>query len=201
MSEKLQVEAPFRVTDLKQWVYCPRILFYALCLPDVRPTTYKMEAGIDAGQDEEGREARRSLRAYGLTEGRREFNLRLVSDRYGLRGMADMVVWIERPGAEEVIPVDYKLSNVPGEHFKMQLMAYGLMLEELAGLPARRGFLYEIPKRRAEKVILDQRMRDKLLATLDAMHRMLRSETMPPPTPNRNKCLACEFRRFCNDVA
>jgi hypothetical protein len=23
---------------------------------------------------------------------------------------------------------------------------------------------------------------------------------MPPPTPNRNKCLACEFRRFCNDM-
>jgi CRISPR-associated exonuclease Cas4 len=200
MSEKLEVQAPFRVTDLKQWVYCPRILFYALCLPDVRPTTYKMEAGIEAGQDEEGREARRSLRAYGLTEGRREFNARLVSDRYGLRGMADMVVWIERPGAEEVIPVDYKLSSVPGEHFKMQLTAYGLMLEELSGLPARRGFLYEIPKRRAEKVALDKRARDKLLATLDAMHRMLRSETMPPPTPNRNKCLACEFRRFCNDV-
>jgi CRISPR-associated exonuclease Cas4 len=200
MSEKLEVEAPFRVTDLKQWVYCPRILFYALCLPDVRPTTYKMEAGIEAGQDEEGREARRSLRAYGLTEGRREFNVRLTSDRYGLRGAVDMVIWIERPGAEEVIPVDYKLSNIPGEHFKMQLMAYGLMLEELSGLPARRAFLYEIPKRRAEKVILDKRARDKLLGTLDAMHRMLRSETMPPPTPNRNKCLACEFRRFCNDV-
>ena len=200
MVENPVVEAPFRVTDLKQWVYCPRILYYHMCLPDVRPVTYKMEAGTEAGQDEEGREARRSLRAYGLREGRREFNVRLVSDRYGLRGAVDMVIWLEQPGAGEVIPVDYKLSNIAGEHFKLQLMAYGLMLEEFSGLPARQGFLYEIPKRRAEKVMLDQRLRDKLLMTLDAMHRTLRTETMPAPTPNRNKCLACEFRRFCNDV-
>ncbi len=194
------MEAPFRVTDLKQWVYCPRILYYYMCLPDVRPVTYKMEAGTEAGEEEEGRELRRSLRTYGLAEGRREFNVRLVSDRYGLRGMVDMVVWVERPGAEEVIPVDYKLSRIPGEHFKMQLMAYGLMLEEFSGLPARRGFLYEIPTRHAEKVVLTGRLRDKLLTTLDGMHQMLHSERMPPPTPNRNKCLACEFRRFCNDV-
>ena len=148
----VDVEAPFRVTDLKQWVYCPRILYYSMCLPDVRPITYKMTAGIEAGKNEEGREGRRNLRAYGLTQGCREFNVALVSDRYGLRGLVDMVIWIETPEAGEVIPVDYKLSSIPGEHFKMQVMAYGLMLEEVSGLPARRGYLYEIPKRRAEKI-------------------------------------------------
>jgi CRISPR-associated exonuclease Cas4 len=199
-SRLVDVEAPFRVTDLKQWVYCPRILYYAMCLPDVRPTTYKMAAGIEAGQDEEGREGRRSLRAYSLTHGRREFNVALVSDRYGLRGLVDMVIWIESSQSGEVIPVDYKLSNIPGEHFKMQIMAYGLMLEELSGLPSRRGFLYEIPKRRAEKIVFDKRLRDKLLINLDAMHHMLHTEMMPAPTANHNKCLACEFRRFCNDV-
>ena len=199
-SHLIDSEAPFRVTDLKQWVYCPRILYYALCLPGVRPITYKMIAGIEAGQEEEGREGRRSLRAYGLAHGRREFNVTLVSDRYGLRGLVDMVVWIEVPDAGEVIPVDYKLSRISGEHFKMQVMAYGLMLEEISGLPARRGFLYEIPNRRAEKIALDKRLRDKLLMTLDAMHHMLHTEIMPTATPNRNKCLSCEFRRFCNDM-
>ncbi len=200
MLEQEKVDAPFRVTDLKQWVYCPRILFYALCLPDVRPTTYKMEAGADAGREEEGREERRSLRSYGLKQGRREFNVPVASERYGLRGLVDMVVWVEKPGIEEVIPVDYKLSSVPGIHFQLQVMAYGLLLEEASGLPARHGFLYEIPLRKAEKITLDEKLRDKLLASLDAMHRMLHSELMPAPTPNRNKCLTCEFRRFCNDV-
>ena len=41
---------PIRVSDLKQWVYCPRVFYYQQCLPDVRPTTYKMKAGVEAGR-------------------------------------------------------------------------------------------------------------------------------------------------------
>jgi CRISPR-associated exonuclease Cas4 len=200
MSELTQIEAPFRVADLKQWVYCPRVLYYAMCLPNIRPNTYKMEAGIEAGQSEEGREERRSLRPYGLEEGRREFDVALSSSRYGLRGKADLIVWIDDPSPGTFVVVDYKLSNVAGEHFKLQLMAYALMIEEMSGLTATCGYLYFIPKRRSEKVQFTPRLREKLLTTLDAMHRMLHTELMPGPMPNRNKCLACEFRRFCNDV-
>src|SRR5215208_377369 len=95
MDEQIGMEAPFRVADLKQWVYCPRVLYYALCLPKVRPTTYKMEAGIEAGYNEEGREERRSLQPYGVEEGHREFDVALSSTRYGLRGKADLIVWID----------------------------------------------------------------------------------------------------------
>ena len=195
---QIEIEAPFRVTDLKQWVYCPRVLYYHLCLPEVRPVTYKMKSGAEAGQAEEGREARRSLKSYGLKEGRREFEVTLLSSTLGLRGKPDMVVWMDEVG--EVIPVDYKLSDILGDHFKLQVTAYGMMLEEVSGYKAKRGFLYSIPKRKAEEVKIDQRARDKLQAALHEMHRILRYELMPEPTTNRNKCLACEFRRFCNDV-
>jgi CRISPR-associated exonuclease Cas4 len=200
MDKQIQIEAPFRVSDLKQWVYCPRVLYYAVCLPKIRPTTYKMEAGIEAGQNEEGREERRSLRPYGLEEGRKEFDVALSSSRYGLRGKADLIVWIDNPPPSTFVVVDYKLSSVAGEHFKLQLMAYALMIEEMSGLTAKCGYLYFITKRRSEKVLFTPHLREKFLLTLEAMHRMLYTELMPEATPNRNKCLACEFRRFCNDV-
>ena len=38
----------FTVTDLKQYEYCPRIVYYTYCLPLIRPTTFKMEAGVQA---------------------------------------------------------------------------------------------------------------------------------------------------------
>jgi len=196
--ETIDLETPFQVTDLKQWAYCPRVLYYQACLPDVRPVTYKMEAGTEAGQAEEGREARRSLRAYGLADGRREFEVQLSSSTLGLRGKPDMVVWLDE--TQEVIPVDYKLSVIAGEHFKLQIIAYGIMLEESSGYTARRGFLYSIPLHKAEEVKIDKRGREKLELALGEMHRILRYELMPEPTPNRNKCLACEFRRFCNDI-
>lgn len=196
--EAINLETPFRVTDLKQWVYCPRVLYYHTCLPEVRPVTYKMEEGKESGMAEEGREARRSLRSYGLIEGRREFEVPLLSSIFGLRGKPDMVIWLD--AVQEVIPVDYKLSETAGEHFKLQIIAYGVMLEEVSGYMAKRGFLYSIPARRAKEVKIDKRGREKLHTALTEMHRILRYEVIPDPTSNLNKCLACEFRRFCNDI-
>ncbi len=193
-------EPPFRVTDLKQWAYCPRVLYYHTCLPDVRPTTYKMQAGIEAGRQEERREVRRSLRAYGLEHGRRQFDMNLASTELGLRGKVDLVIWLDQAPEAEVIPVDYKLSKTMGRHFKLQLLAYGLMLEEISQTPCKRGFLYSIPERRAHQVRFTARIRNQLKDTLAAMEQMLRAEAMPPATPQRKKCVSCEFRRFCNDV-
>lgn len=191
------------VTDLKQWVYCPRVFYYHQCLPRVRPVTYSMEAGIAAGQAEEAREERRSLRAYGLTAGEREFNVPLQAEALGLRGEVDMVITLPcpQPGAPaEYIPVDYKLSTTAGAHFKLQLAAYALLLEAVRGGVVRQAFLYFIPARRAERVAIDKRLRGQVAAALKQMQVVRQGEQMPAPTPQLRKCAGCEFRRFCNDV-
>jgi CRISPR-associated exonuclease Cas4 len=194
------VDIPFRVIDLKQWGYCPRVLYYHYCLPDVRPVTYKMQAGIEAGRHTEEMEERRSLRVYGLSRGTRQFNVALASAQLGLRGVADMVIDTGEGGAHEVIPVDFKDSEKTGPHFALQLAAYALMLEEVWSCTVRRGFLYLIPLRRAEEVPIDRRLRVKFAKALNEMLSMLNKEAMPAPTPQINKCVVCEFRRFCNDI-
>jgi len=189
---------PVRVSDLKQWAYCPRVFYYQMCLPDVRPTTYKMRAGTEAGRSEIGREERRSLRAYGIVEGTREFDVPLKSARLGLRGEVDMLITVT--GTGEVIPVDYKLAKIPGAHFQLQVAVYGMLVEEMRGISVRRGFLYEIPLRRAEEIKLDGRLRKQAERAVTAMREIAEHETMPVPVKNRSKCVTCEFRRFCNDV-
>lgn len=194
------MEPIFRVTDLKQWAYCPRILYYHYCLPDVRPTTYKMQAGIEAGENEEDRSKRRSLRLYGIREGQTAYDHRLSSPNLGLRGKVDMVIWPQDGKEPEVIPVDYKLSRRMGKHFKLQLVAYGAMLEEEEDILSPRGFLYSIPKREAIEVRFTLKLKKGLRESLEAMHHMLCSERVPEPTPQRKKCVNCEFRRYCNDT-
>lgn len=189
-----------RVVDLKQFDYCPRVVYYQYCLPDVRPTTYKMEAGIAAQDRVESLEPRRTLKAYGLAEGERRFNVALSSDDLGCSGQADMT--IETIGDDaEIIPVDFKLSRrEPGRHFKLQLACYGLMLEKQFGKPARRGFIYLIPSKRTVAVELTTRLRNEAKRKLGQMRTMILNQQMPAPTRQRNKCIECEFRRFCNDV-
>jgi len=194
------VEVPWRVTDLKQYVYCPRVLYYHACLPRVRPSTFKMEASADAHAAAEGQERRRSLRAYGLESGTRHFSVSLVSERLGMRGEVDLVIETEAQGRREAIPVDYKLSSKAGAHFQLQLTAYAVMLEEAWGLPVQRGFLYLIPLRRAEEVRVTPRRRAALDEALAMMNSILLREEMPSAPRQRSRCVACEFRRFCNDV-
>jgi CRISPR-associated exonuclease Cas4 len=194
-------EAPLMVTDLKQWVYCQRILYYLCCLPDVRPTTYLMEVGRQEGEMEETRELRRAFSRYGLENGRKQFRVRLSSARLGLRGVVDMVIWLDETQPPQVIPVDFKFSSTVGAHVQLQLMAYAMLLEETSRRPAPRGFIYQIPLRKAVEVPFSPALRKKLQKTLEEMHRVMTGESLPPPARKFSQCAVCEFRRFCNDVA
>ena len=187
-----------RVVDLKQYAYCPRVAYYHLALPAVRPVTYKMRAGIEQQTAAEDREQRRSLRTYGLQSGERTFNVPLLSARLGLSGELDMLVTTEN----ELIPVDYKDSVKVGAHFRLQLMAYGRLLEENSDVRVvRRGFLYLIPLRKAVEVSFTLKLRAELATALEELAAMALRQRVPAPTTHRGRCVDCEFRRFCNDVA
>jgi CRISPR-associated exonuclease Cas4 len=187
------------VTDLKQYDYCPRIPFYRYCLPRVRPTPYAMKEGIQSHAEEAAREERRSLRIYGLTDGERAFDLQLRSESLGMVARLDLA--IRRANIPEAIVVDYKLSQGPaGSHFRLQLAAYALLLEEAWGLPVHRGFLYHIPQRQAEEIAITPGLRRKVVQAYTAILTSVSTETIPPPPSRRAKCVSCEFRRFCNDA-
>jgi CRISPR-associated exonuclease Cas4 len=216
----------FTVTDVKEMGYCAREVYYRYCLPAlaVEPTV-KMQAGVEAGQAVEELEHRRSLRAYGLQDGQREYDVWLESEALGLRGRVDMVIVTpgDGGGAGEAIPVDYKNSGGPGapaggrgakrkkaaapappdwsgDGWGLQLAAYGLMLEEMRGARVERGFIYLIPERAAREIRLAPELKGAVRAQVERMRDMVAGERMPEPPENRAKCAACEYRRFCNDV-
>ena len=190
-----------RVTDLKQYAYCPRIVYYEYCLPGIRPTTFKMEAGIGAQDRIEELEKRRSLRAYGIEEGERFFNVTVQSAALGCSGQVDLVVKSRGEEGGRLTPVDFKLSrHKPGTHFKLQLACYALMLEESWQLPAPEVYIYLIPKKQAVQVTINARLRGQARRKLAEIREIIQAERMPPPTGQRRRCVDCEFRRFCGDV-
>lgn len=190
-----------RVTDIKQYDYCRRVVFYEYCLPGVRPVTYKMQAGIGEQDRIADLEERRSLRAYGVTQGERHFNVNVASQKLPLVGQIDMVIETGAGGHAHLIPVDFKLSRrEPGRHFKLQLAAYALLLEENWGVPVERGAIYLIPLKRVIDVPITPRLRKDVIAHLAEIRGMIEAEQMPAPTTQRSRCVNCEFRRFCNDV-
>ncbi len=190
-----------RVTDFRQYAYCRRVVYFEYCLPGLRPTTYKMEAGIAAQEKVVEREERRSLRAYGLRSGTRHFDVRLTSSALRCTGQADMVIETDESGAHRLIPVDFKLSRrQPGVHFRLQLACYALMLEENWGLPAPEGYIYLTPLKEAVRVAITKRLCNQAVSLVEEMRLMVEEARMPAATAKRGQCVNCEFRRFCGDV-
>jgi CRISPR-associated exonuclease Cas4 len=191
------LHVPLTVTDVKNFLYCQRIPFYGFLL-GVKPLrTFKMIEGKRAHEDAEALAQRRSLRAYGLREGETSFEVMLRSERLGLAGRVDMVIRLPH----EVVVVDFKDSMGPvGLNHRYQLTAYALLAEEHYGLPARVGFIYLIPAKRAVRVALRPGMRRFVHLGLRSIRRGVESEATPPATRHRGRCRDCEFRRYCNDV-
>jgi len=185
------------VSDVKQYHFCPRVVFYTYCLHIKRPTTYKMTEGSLEHEAIIEREERRSLKAYGLSSGERQFNINLYSDRLALSGKLDMVILTP----DELIPVDFK--NTPGEpglNHKYQITAYALLLEDQWHKPVRRGFIYLIPQKKAREIIITDNMRLFCKQTLIKIRAMLEKESLPPVARRKGHCTDCEYKNFCNDI-
>lgn len=190
-------ERPFLVEDLKQYVYCPRIVFFERCTPGIRPRTYAMDVGHEDHVEAQHNARRRSLAALKITEGERAFSVDIMDVALNLHGKLDEVV--TTPDGER-IPVEYKSARKLAHNHRVQVAAYALLLERQTGVEVTRAYVYLMPlrKMRIVKVTAEDKAHVReLLAELSAM---VITENMPEPTTERARCAGCEFRRFCNDV-
>lgn len=186
-----------RVNDIKQYAYCPRVVFYQYCMPVEKKATWKMEQGKIAEDEIDKLEKRRKLHEYRLAEGRREFHVRLSSKRLGLTGKLDLL--IDSP--EGLFPVDFKLTTgKPNKNHVAQLCGYALLLEDCYRREVTKGFVYLIPRNDAVVVDLTADRKAEAERIISEIRRMIEQEQMPPPTPVRNRCTDCEYRNYCGDV-
>ncbi len=189
---------PLRVSDVKQYVYCPRIIYYYYVLPIPRRVTRKMEYGHLEHLEISQLEKRRKLKTYGLLEGNRNFQVFLKSDRFNLHGLLDMMILTAKG---EIYPVEFKHSvSKYGLHQKYQLAAYAMLLEEVYRKPVRYGFLYPVPLKKVIPVEITVSMREHVKKILSAVRNIIDKERMPAYVRSRGRCTDCEFKNYCADL-
>jgi CRISPR-associated exonuclease Cas4 len=185
------------VTDLKQWVYCQRIVYYHWVMPAVGKPTYKMKEARAAQDLIEGLEVRRSLKEYGFEGARRRFNVWMSDPAIGLSGKVDLLLESE----EQVAVVDFKLTaGEVGENHRMQLAGYSLLAEAATGRPAATAFLMRIPDSRVFPVAITEELRHSVLAAIKRIGEMAATQICPEPTSVVARCRECEFANYCGDV-
>ena len=193
----MRVKCDFRVTDLKQFAYCPRIPFYQHIMGFHGKPTYKMEQGKTAQAAIESLEKRRRLREYGLSEGKRHFGLSLFSGELGISGKLDLL--IETPAA--CYPVDFKYTTGrPHHNHLLQLAGYSLLVAEHFSKPVPAGFIFIITDDLTFRFPMTETLRSEAHSALASMHDIFGRESFPAPTPVRGRCSDCEYRNFCADI-
>lgn len=185
------------VTDLKQWAYCERIVYYHRVMPAVAKTTFKMREALAAQDLVESLEMRRGLQAYGFEGARRRFNVWLSDAGLGLSGKMDLVL----EASDRVAVVDFKLtSGEVGENHRLQLAGYSMLAEVTYGSPAVMAFLYRIPDNRVFAVEVTQELRAAVVRAVADIRQIGDTQWCPPATPVRNRCVECEYANYCADI-
>ena len=159
-----------RVNDIKQYAYCPRIVFYQYSMPVEKKATWKMEQGTIEEAEVDWLEKRRKLSGYRLVEGERRFHFRLTSARLGLTGKLHLL--IDSP--EGLFPVDFKWTTErPYRNHIFQLCGYALLLEDHFQQSVTKGFVYLIPVSDAVVFDLTPELKDRTRAMLSEIRRMI----------------------------
>lgn len=185
------------VTDLKQYIYCPRIIYYTYCQPVKKKKTFKMEFGSKQHDIVDQLEKRRTLKRYNLEKGDKIFKHKVFSEKYSLSGKLDMLVKQER----EIVPIEMKYTNSrPGLNHKYQLAGYMLLVEEEFELPVRKGIIHIIPTKESYFYKNNDQLREKVKELIFEIRELIEKERYPDKTSGWKKCKECEFKNYCGDV-
>jgi CRISPR-associated exonuclease Cas4 len=188
---------PLRVNDLKQYEYCPRIVFYNTVMPLDRKVTFKMQRGTEAEFHLDALEKRRSLRRYKLGDGERRFHVWLHSERLGLSGKMDLLI----VSSQGYFPVDFKYTRGrPHRNHISQLAGYAVLAEEQYQTTIETAFIYLVPVGELVAIKITKELKEEVSDRLSSMREMILDEILPPPTQVRARCAECEFRNYCGDI-
>lgn len=183
-----------RINEIKNYLYCPRISFYALCLRIDRETDLSL-GGIAAEKDTKHLMKRRKNALHTVHNGIRHFDALLESHRHRFLGRIDEIVETN----EGVYLVDYKDTSHDYGYWLMQMTAYRLAALE-NGMSVLGCYVYIIPDQVFRPISPTLANERRLIALIKSIEEMVLSERCPPAIDKIGKCRSCQYIRICGDI-
>jgi len=182
-------ERPITPTDVKQYIFCPLVVYYSRAL--------KLKPVMDS-QQEESRERHRRIR--GPPPGVKGEVLRcppLYCERLNIYGELDLLL----KSGDELIPIDYKFSkSMKGKAWpdhKYQLALYAILVEEAFSTVVRRGLIYYVGETLVE-VRITRSMKEYVKRIIKEIREIERSGSPPRVRKDPERCSGgCGYGWVC----
>ncbi len=186
-----------RISDLRQWTYCPRVIWWTQVCPVGRYISFKMKKGQEKELRLQRLQKRRTLKSFGMKLGEVQTNVLLTSERLRLTGKLDMMV----VQGDQRLPAEIKFTQGPARlNHRLQLAGYAMLIEEVFGTPVPVGFVIRLPDDEVDTIEIDDSLRELATQTIEAIRSTISMECMPAAVPVFGRCIDCEFRNFCQDI-
>ena len=190
------------VTDIKHYIYCPRLIYFDKVLHAPPIFGSQQEDSKQLHEDYVQKELRRKDAVYYSPEfvgAEKLLFTPLSSSVLGLQGNVDCII---KTVEGEYIPVEYKnMSSDKGRvcmDHKYQLVAYALLIEENYDTVVKRGAVNYIPEALILQFGITAEMKTHVKRVLGHIKRILRDEELPPIRVAKYKCTGgCGHRQTC----
>ena len=191
----LSSDASIPANLIRQWCYCPRVVYYRELAGAMDKYPLWVEQGEDFHRMEEKLWERRNLSRFGLQEGRKHYRVTLRDEALGLHGIADMAIETE----DRVYAIEYKLSASGKKRGDLlQLTAYAMLLERHFSKPCPVGFLIGSGKV-LHTIEFDDSKREAVAGVVNQIRHMMERGMKPSSSASIAQCSACEYVNYCND--
>jgi CRISPR-associated exonuclease Cas4 len=197
------VSEPFiSVTDVKHYIYCPRLIYFDHVLHASPVFGSQQEEGKESHEEQIVKELRRKDAVYYSREfvgAEKQLSVPLTSPKLGLQGNVDLIIHTARG---EYIPVEYK--NMNSDHgrvcmdHKYQLTAYALLIEETYNTTVKSGIVNYLPEGLTLQFEITPTMKTHVKRVLGHIKRIIQTETLPPTRVAKHKCQGgCGHKQSC----
>jgi len=197
------IAEPFvSVTDIKHYIYCPRLIYFDRVLHATPVFGSQQEDSKELHEDYVRKELRRKDAIYYSPEfvgAEKLLFTPLSSDNLGLQGNVDCII---KTASGEYVPVDYKnMASDKGRVWmdhRYQLVAYALLVEENVDTVVRRGFVNYIPETLILRLEITPTMKSYVKRVLGHIKRIIKEEELPPIRVAKQKCTGgCGHKQTC----
>jgi len=169
---------------------------YVLSIPEYEERRFKVKKGKEIHENRQKNNPDYLWKKLDVVK--RYGTVELKSEKDHLSGVPDDIVELEDGS---LAPVDYKWAVYPDYVYpghRMQIGAYGLLIETIYQKPVKKGFIFYI--RDGSKVVevaitssLKQRVRD----ATECIIAMIEKEELPEVKGREIRCLDCTYRNIC----
>lgn len=192
-----QAQTIWSASDIRQFVYCPRVIYFRYVMPLHFRQTYSMIKGTETEELQLLLTKRRSFQRWGLAQAELVCHPYWKSESLRLAGIPDAVLLAKnRVGVLEFKESPHGLTLGT----ELQLAVYTILAEELYPQRDVLALFHNPWTGRTTLVNVNESLKNQVLAIRNSLDELVLGERLPEPTRQKGKCVDCEYRRSCSDV-